>query len=123
MSLRPNTTSNHVQTSADRIAIAETEKEIAEVEAELNALMDENSNLLGSEDVTELLQRLANAENMAEDMESKVDSVLQKLDELLSGLGASECVTGPSDDGVTGATPTEEQHSAPLPSTAVERPT
>ncbi|PPQ79871.1 hypothetical protein CVT25_002927 [Psilocybe cyanescens] len=109
--------------SSDREAIMATEKEIAEVEAELNALMEENPNLLGGEDVAEMLQRLTSAENMAEDMESKVDSVLQKLDELLSALNTSETATELSSEATANIASTQVKEDSPSHSSPEGNPT
>ena len=85
--------------------IAANEKEILQIESDLaqtsiSEPLEGDPSLLGGDDVAELLQRLSSAETMAQGMESKIDSVLQDLDELLALLDAEE-------------TPTTEDASAP----------
>jgi len=75
--------------------IVANEKEILQVESDLAQtsipeLLAEDPSLLGGDDVAELLQQLSNADSMAQGMESKLDSVLQNLDELLALLGVEE---------------------------------
>jgi len=67
-------------------AISSTVNEMQEIEAELASLLNGDSNQLGGADVAELLKRLTDANIVAESMESKLDSVLQNLDGLLSTL-------------------------------------
>lgn len=52
----------------------------------LKELLDENPTLLGAGDVSELLRQLAGADDMAQGLESKLDDVLNNLDNLLDVL-------------------------------------
>lgn len=63
-----------------------------------NTKEKDDPSLFGDEDVAELLKQLSNADSMAQGMESKVDSVLQNLDELLALLGAQETSTTSGED-------------------------
>ncbi|KAF9566904.1 hypothetical protein CPC08DRAFT_747084 [Agrocybe pediades] len=76
------------QTTGD--AINSTANEINEIETELQSLLNGNPNQLGGVDVAELLQRLTEANTMADSMESKIDNVLQNLDNLLSTLNGED---------------------------------
>lgn len=74
------------------------ENKIHQVESDLaqtsiSHLLAEDPSLLGGDDVAELLQRLSSANSMAPGLESKIDGVLQALDELLAFLGAEETPT------------------------------
>ncbi|KDR85577.1 hypothetical protein GALMADRAFT_234524 [Galerina marginata CBS 339.88] len=102
--------------SVDQDVITSTNDEILEVEAEMSAVMTENPNLLGGEDVMELLERLTSADTMAQGMESKIDSVLENLDSLLALLGPSvneTDVEAADSDTVRGS----RQDDTPLPDT------
>lgn len=73
----------------DNDALISSENALIDVEADLEKLSElatSNPTLLGGEDVAQLLERLSSAESMAEGMESKLDSVLQNLDNLLAIL-------------------------------------
>jgi hypothetical protein len=75
-------------TNSTTVSINTTEIESDLGQASISELLAEDPSLLGGDDVAELLQRLSSADSMAQGMESKVDSVLQDLDELLALLGA-----------------------------------
>ena len=82
-------------TNGDTVAANEKEPEILQIESDLaqtsiSELIAEDPSLLGGDDVAELLQRLSSAESMAKGMESKIDSVIKDLDELLALLDAEE---------------------------------
>ncbi|KAF8808026.1 hypothetical protein BYT27DRAFT_7190118 [Phlegmacium glaucopus] len=90
-----STTKSTTDSINDNNTIVANEEEIHQVEFDLaqtsiSELLAEDPSLLGGEDVAELLQRLSSADSMAQGMESKIDSVLQNLDELLALLGAKE---------------------------------
>jgi len=75
--------------------VVANEEEIPQVESNdaqtsISELLAEDPSLLGGDDVAELLQRLSSANSIAQGMESKLDGVLQDLDELLALLGAEE---------------------------------
>jgi hypothetical protein len=75
--------------SADEELLISSEHDFLEVETDLtqiSALLTENPDLLGGEDIAELLERLNNTESMAQSMEDKLDVVLQNLDTLLTVL-------------------------------------
>jgi len=66
-----------------------SEHDLLELETDLtqiSTLMTENPDLLGGEEVVELLESLNNTESMAQSMEDKLDVVLQNLDNLLTVL-------------------------------------
>ncbi|PPQ64314.1 hypothetical protein CVT26_002197 [Gymnopilus dilepis] len=67
-------------------ALRASEVEIEEIEAQM---VFTEGNLHEAEDVAELLEKLANADAVAEGMESKIDNILQDLDDLLSALDSS----------------------------------
>lgn len=71
----------------------------------ISKLLAEDPTLLGGEDVAELLQRLSGADSMAQGMESRIDSVLQHLDEILALLGAEETPTTSENAGSTSGDP------------------
>ena len=90
--------------------IVANEKEILQIESDLtqtsiSKLLAEDPTLLGGEDVAELLQRLSGADSMAQGMESRIDSVLQHLDEILALLGAEETPTTSENAGSTSGDP------------------
>jgi len=51
---------------------------------DLETVLSENPDLLGGEDVAELLERLNNTDNIAQSMEDKLDVVLKDLDNILA---------------------------------------
>lgn len=75
--------------------LKEIESDLAQTS--ISDLLAEDPSLLGGDDVAELLQRLSSADSMAQGMESKIDAVLQDLDELLALLGAEEIPTTSED--------------------------
>ena len=81
----------------DTIIANEKEIESDLAQSSISELFEEDPSLLGGEDVAELLQRLSSADSVAKGMESKIDSVLQDLDELLALLGAEETPTTSED--------------------------
>ena len=81
--------------------VTEIESDLGQ--ASISELLAEDPSLLGGDDVAELLQRLSSADSMAQGMESKIDSVLQNLDELLALLGAEETPTTSEDADSTSA--------------------
>lgn len=89
-----STTPNNPK-AANRDAILQTDAAIAEVEKEMSALMEDDATL-GGADITELLERLSSADSMARDMETKLDNVLENLDNLLDMLNSSEFTQDPS---------------------------
>lgn len=94
MTLDPNPTPNS-EFLKDNL-INSSEMDLIEIEqeiAQLSEFVASDPALLGGEDVAELLQRLTNAETMAEGMENRIDSVLQNLDSLM-GLLDGDGVTG-----------------------------
>jgi hypothetical protein len=71
----------------DPTALSASQTEIDELEAditEIAELAQTNPALLGGDDVAQLLERLSSAENVADGVESKLDTVLQNLDKLLA---------------------------------------
>lgn len=77
----------------DSTLIAASQDEIAELESDLSKLSElaqTNPSLLGGDDVAQLLERLSSAENVADGVESKLDSVLQNLDKLLAALDGAD---------------------------------
>ena len=63
------------------------EDDFLELETDLtqiSRLLSENPDLLGGEDVAELLERLNNTEDIAQSMEDKLDVVLKGLDNVLA---------------------------------------
>ncbi|KJA28637.1 hypothetical protein HYPSUDRAFT_197460 [Hypholoma sublateritium FD-334 SS-4] len=87
MTLDPKPTPN--SDSLEDNFIKSSEMDLTEIEqeiAQLSEFVTSDPALLGGEDVAELLQRLTNAETMAEGMENRIDSVLQNLDSLLDLL-------------------------------------
>ncbi|KAF8963909.1 hypothetical protein BDZ97DRAFT_959188 [Flammula alnicola] len=94
MSLNTPTPNGTDSLETDTFIASETK--LLEIEANLtqiSGLVTDDPSLLESEDVGELLQRLTDAENMAEGMESKLDSVLENLDHLLALLDDDNCET------------------------------
>ena len=95
-------------TTKSNDTIAANEKKILQqLESELtqssiSELLAKDPSLLGGDDVAELLQQLSNADDMAQGMESKLDSVLQNLDDLLALVGAE--VTPTTSQGVGSTT-------------------
>jgi hypothetical protein len=81
--------------------LKEIESDLAQTS--ISELLAEDPSLLGGDDVAELLQRLSSANSIAEGMESKIDGVLQDLDELLALLGAEETPTTSEDVDSTSA--------------------
>lgn len=84
-------------TNGDTIAANEEEIESDLAQGSISELLAEDPSLLGGDDVAELLQRLSSADTMAQGMESKIDGVLQDLDELLALLDAKETPTTSED--------------------------
>ncbi|PPR06606.1 hypothetical protein CVT24_001791 [Panaeolus cyanescens] len=75
---------------ASQATIIETKRELENVEEALSQfpdLLSQSPDLLGGAEVQQLLQRLTDASGVAEDVESKLDDVLAKLDGLLDALG------------------------------------
>lgn len=110
-------TSLNNQENANQEAILQTDAAIAEVEKELSALTEDDS-MLGSTDITELLERLSNADNMARDMETKIDNVLENLDNLLDMLNSSESPQNPPLEPATSQNSVSEQDQPSSTSTA-----
>lgn len=79
------------------------EKDIHQLESDLAqiSLLDQDPSLLGGDDVAELLQRLSSAERVAQRVESRIDNVMQSLDELWVILGLKETPTTSEDAGST----------------------
>lgn len=73
-----------------------------EVEAQMALIQENPARLSEVEDVSELLEKLTDANAAAEGMESKLDSILENLDNLLSALDSSEHlpddIKAPDDD-------------------------
>jgi len=115
MSVSTDTQPKGTHTVDQDIAIS-TKAEIPELEADMSALMTENPNLLGGEDVMELLERLTSADTMAQGMENKVDSVLENLDSLLALLGSSVNNKTDVHAGDDNAAQGSQQDDIPLPS-------
>ncbi len=63
-------------------------KDIQEIECESPHTKDlvGDRSLLGDEDITELFNRLSTADDVAQEMEQKLDAVLENLDKLLDIL-------------------------------------
>ncbi|KAF5312060.1 hypothetical protein D9619_002708 [Psilocybe cf. subviscida] len=94
----------------DPTAITASKNEIDGLEAdiaEISELAQTNPALLGGDDVAQLLERLSSAENVADGVESKLDSVLQNLDKLLAAL-----------DGAGQQQPTDAKEAAHEPKAA-----
>ncbi|KAF8203771.1 hypothetical protein BJ912DRAFT_1052565 [Pholiota molesta] len=86
MSLDSNTSNT---TDLKKKLLHSTEVDLISVEedvVQISEFVTDDPTLLGGDDVAELLQRLTSASNMAEGMESKLDNVLQNLDNLLALL-------------------------------------
>lgn len=96
MTSNPNTT----QKSGDHLDLVNsTQADLVRMERELDEVSEfvtSNPSLLGGEDVADLLQRLTNAESMAEGMENKIDNVLQNLDKLLGILDNTAAADKPN---------------------------
>jgi len=116
-----NTTPN--SDSLEDNLIDSSEVDLVEIEqeiAQLSQFVSSDPALLGGEDVAELLQRLTNAETMAEGMENKINSVLQNLDDLLGLLDhdsvaneeKSTAVAGENDEAANSETQNEMQPKA-----------
>jgi len=88
---------NANSTNGDTIVANEEEIDPDLAQTSISELLAEDPSLLGGDDVAELLQRLSSADSMAQGMESKIDSVLHDLDELLALLGAEETPTTSED--------------------------
>ncbi|KIM47730.1 hypothetical protein M413DRAFT_22340 [Hebeloma cylindrosporum] len=69
--------------------LVSSEDDLLELEPDLtqmSLLFTENPDLLGGEDVAELLERLNNSDDIAQSMEDKLDVVLKNLDNILAVL-------------------------------------
>lgn len=68
--------------------LVSSEHDLLELETDLTqiSLLTENPDLLGGEDVAELLERLNNTDEIAQSMEDKLDVVLKNLDNILAVL-------------------------------------
>ncbi len=58
---------------------------------------DETLSMLGGEDVSDLLLRLSTAHDVAQEVEQKLDVVLENLDKLLGVLDPDACLDEPTD--------------------------
>ena len=108
MTTDPNTSND---TDLKKELINSTEIDLISVEddvVQLSGFVTDDLAMLGGDDVAELLQRLSNAEDMAEGMEGKLDKVLQSLDnllQLLGDVGEGEQTSTGQDDPILEATP------------------
>jgi dynactin complex subunit len=98
-------------TNGDTVVANENEMESDLDQASISELLAEDPSLLEGEDVTELFQRLSSADSMTKEMESKIDNVLNDLDELLALLGAEEIPTTSEDTNSTSSPDTTKLSS------------
>ncbi|KAF8167498.1 hypothetical protein B0H34DRAFT_792216 [Crassisporium funariophilum] len=85
----PNNSANAI----DEDALNAAQTNIHSIEEDINQmskLLSGSPSLLGGDDVAELLHRLTSADSMAQGMESKLDGMLENLDQLLASLGDGE---------------------------------
>jgi len=87
MTLNPTTPND--PDPVNKELLISSEHDLLELEINLtriSPLLTENPDLLGGEDVAELLERLNNTDEIAQSMEDKLDVVLQNLDNILAVL-------------------------------------
>ena len=87
MTLNPTTPND--PDPVNKELLISSEHDLHELETDLtkiSPLLTENPNLLGGEDVAELLERLNNTDEIAQSMEDKLDVVLKNLDNILAVL-------------------------------------
>ena len=74
----------------DIILITQTEELDTEGESE-------DPSMLEGEDVSDLLSRISAAHNVAQEVEQKLEAVLENLDSLLGALDSDACPEEPTD--------------------------
>lgn len=113
MSLNNSNTPN--TTDLKNKLLNSTEVDLISVEedvVQISQFVTDDPALLGGDDVAELLQRLTSAENMAEGMDSKLDNVLQNLDNLLAlldDIGDGKQTANEGDDPIVKTTNSEDR--------------
>jgi hypothetical protein len=76
------------------------EAEILQISTALSSGPDQpDDQALGAEDIKELLSQLNSADTLAQGVESKLDSVLENLDRLLTLFGTDDGVESQTDEG------------------------
>jgi hypothetical protein len=88
--------SDNVTSSTAKEVVIVSGKEVQETKREPPHTKDlvEDSSLLGDEDITELFNHLRTADDVAQEMEQKLDAILENLDKLLDVLDP-EGTSGP----------------------------